>query len=154
MHISTTAAPALNVVPAAWGDVSRFSRMSTAELIAVRDEAGDRVNVLDRTLREAARVEFLAVAAELIRRDGALIADTHDAADAAERAAAGFARGVVSVESLICASDRAFHAWRRAGVRAATVWDESGTDDRPPLSADLQRAADRACRAYRAGFRG
>ena len=86
--------------------------------------------------------------------DAALIADTHDASAAAERAAAGFARGVVSVETLICASDRAYHAWMRAGVRAAAVWDEAGTDDRPALSADLQRAADRACRAYRAGFRG
>lgn len=86
--------------------------------------------------------------------EAALIADTLDAADAAERAARDFARGLVSVECLILASDRAYHAWMRAGARAAAVWDESGADDRPALSAALQRASDHARRAYRAGYRG
>lgn len=74
--------------------------------------------------------------------DTALIRDTHMTAFAAERAAANHAAGLASTETLICASDRAFHAARRA-ERAA---EARGC----PEMAD---AAQRARAAYRAGAR-
>ena len=72
--------------------------------------------------------------------DAPLIRDTHIAALAAVRAAADHAAGLASTESLICASDRAFHAARRA-VRAAAA---TGCPE-------MAEAAARARCAYRVG---
>lgn len=88
-----------------------------------------------------------ALTAAISTPDALLLADTHDAAEAAEAAASGFSRGLVSVETLITTSDRAYLAWRRADERWAVLPHDA------PGAADLARAAERARRAYRAGDR-
>lgn len=74
--------------------------------------------------------------------DAPLIADTHIAALAAERAARNHRDGLASTECLILASDAAFHAARRA----ERVAEASGCTA-------VAAAAERARAAYRAGSR-
>lgn len=95
----------------------------------------------DRSDRDAApRIDAVVRA---MADHAALIADTHAAASDAERAARDHRAGLASAEALICASDRAFHAARRAERTAESTGDTA-----------LALAADRARRAYRAGDRG
>lgn len=89
-------------------------------------------------------------AEEVAKADALLIADTLAAADDAETAARDFARGLASVERLILASDRAFHAGRRADVRWVDMHREGNT---PRGAAELHHAAERARRAYSAAAR-
>lgn len=82
----------------------------------------------------------LASATPISPLDTPLIADAIAAADDAERTAANHAAGLASTESLICASDRAFHAARRAERAAAATG-----------CPEMAEAAARARCAYRVG---
>lgn len=78
-----------------------------------------------------------ALAAALQPSDAAILADTLAAAEAAEAALSARRRGLVSMEALICASDRAYCAWHRASCRSAATGD-----------LEMVRAATRARMAF------